>query len=118
MVGLGSGRLSPEPADFFHGDTEQFQVQSPSLSLSVERILSVATTRRGNDGTAEPSRTFVADTKSGDTRKALEALRDRLAAELDGKSGTGVAALAAQLLLVLRELRKLSPDQPGEPIQR
>jgi hypothetical protein len=57
---------------------------------------------------------FRADVASGDIRRALGALRDRLAAELDGKRGPGVASLARVLLEVLRDLHKL-PDEHEQP---
>jgi hypothetical protein len=53
------------------------------------------------------SRRFLDEMASGDLRRALEALRDRLAVELDQTSGHGVASLARVLLDVLRDIGKL-----------
>lgn len=44
---------------------------------------------------------------TGDRRAALEALRDRIAVELDGAEGRDVATLSRELRLVLAELESL-----------
>ena len=56
---------------------------------------------------------FRADVASGDTRRALGALRDRLASELDSKRGPGVASLARVLLEVLRDIHRLPDEREG-----
>jgi len=57
----------------------------------------------------------IADSaKSGDRVRALEALRDRLADEIDGcQSSRDVAALASRLQSVLAELDTIGPVIAG-----
>ncbi|WP_157251108.1 hypothetical protein [Nonomuraea typhae] len=50
---------------------------------------------------------LVEEVGSGDRRRALKALRDKLAAELSGSEGRTSAALAKELVAVLRELDSL-----------
>jgi len=50
---------------------------------------------------------LVDATASGDRRQALEALRHKLATELDSTSGHGTASLAKELANVLREIDQL-----------
>ena len=47
---------------------------------------------------------FEVDVASGDRRKALEAIRDRLAGEMKRAEGAAVAALSRQLTEVLGQL--------------
>jgi hypothetical protein len=50
---------------------------------------------------------LVEATASGDRRQALEALRHKLATELDSSNGHGTASLAKELANVLREIDQL-----------
>jgi hypothetical protein len=59
---------------------------------------------------------FEEEVASGDTRRALAALRDLLAAELAVKTGSGVASVARVLLEVLRDISKLPSEEPGRSI--
>lgn len=54
----------------------------------------------------EPA-TFVGEVGSGDRRRALEALRDRLAADLDVAPVTVAAQIAGQLRAVLADIAGL-----------
>lgn len=54
---------------------------------------------------------------SGDRERALVALRDRLAAQIDATaSGRDVAALSLRLVDVLNELKKSSPPAEKSPV--
>jgi hypothetical protein len=54
-----------------------------------------------------PDAGFAEKVKSGDQRTALEAMRDRLAEDMDGAGQNVVAQIAAQLRAVLTELAAL-----------
>lgn len=54
---------------------------------------------------------------AGDRRAALEAIRDRLAAELQRARGTGAAAVARELREVLAELEAI-PDEEVSPVDQ
>ena len=60
---------------------------------------------------------FLDEVASGDLRRALEALRDRLAVELDQSTGRGVASLARVLLDVLRDIGKLPVSSSERTIE-
>ena len=53
----------------------------------------------------------------GDRKAALEAIRDRLAAELTRARGTGAAAIARELREVLTELEAI-PDPEVSPVEQ
>jgi hypothetical protein len=60
---------------------------------------------------------FEVEVASGDICRALEALRDRLAAELAVKRGSGVPALARVLLEVLRDIGRLPAPGPRRSLE-
>jgi hypothetical protein len=56
--------------------------------------------------------------RSGDVRRALEALRDRLASEMVAVTGQrGVAALAKQLLDTLKAIQRLPVPSSGRSLE-
>jgi hypothetical protein len=58
------------------------------------------------------NRRLLDEVGSGDTKRALEAVRDRLIVELDQAPSRYVAGLARELLAVLRELDRLPAPKP------
>ena len=54
---------------------------------------------------------------SGDTKRALEALRDRLIVEMDQAPSRYVAGLSRELLAVLRELDRLQAPKPKRSME-
>jgi hypothetical protein len=62
------------------------------------------------------SRRLVDEVGSGDSRRALEAVRDRLIWELDQAPSRYVAGLARELLAVLKTIDALAPEKPERSI--
>jgi hypothetical protein len=62
------------------------------------------------------SRRLVDEVGSGDSRRALEAVRDRLIVELDQAPSRYVAALARELLAVVKAIDALAPEKPERSI--
>ena len=58
---------------------------------------------------ADPSQ-FAAEVASGDERRALRAMRDRLAADMDRAEASYVAQIAARLQSVVERLAELGPE--------
>ena len=63
------------------------------------------------------NRRLLDEVGSGDTKRALEALRDRLIAEIDQAPSRYVAGLSRELLAVLRELDRLQAPKPKRSIE-
>ena len=62
---------------------------------------------------------LVSAAASGDRRKTLEALRDKLAASVaDCESGRDVAALSKRLMEVMKELDALPVPKGDSPLAR
>lgn len=53
------------------------------------------------------SESLIASVSEGDRRAALEAIRDKLAAELEAASGRDAAAIAKELRSTINELESL-----------
>jgi hypothetical protein len=62
------------------------------------------------------SRRMLDAVGSGDTKKALEAVRDRLIVELDQAPSRYVAGLARELLAVVKALQQLPSDRPHRSV--
>lgn len=62
---------------------------------------------------------LVESAQSGDRRKTLEALRDKIATSIaDCMSGRDVAALSKRLMEVMDEIDKLPSDRTDSPLAR
>jgi hypothetical protein len=62
---------------------------------------------------------LVKSAQSGDRRKTLEALRDKLAVSVDAcESGRDVAALSKRLMEVMDEIDRLPQDRSESPLAR
>jgi len=59
-------------------------------------------------------RSVAEEAKGGDRRRALEALRDKIATSIDAANPAHVAGLSRELREILSELQELSDSQPNK----